>query len=100
MASAPPASTPPAPVAAAAPSASSLDKPFLQIGIFSVEANANRAATAMRNAGMVPQVKQQSSQGKTFWRVLVGPAGTAAERSTLLNKIKQEGFTDAYAVTN
>jgi rare lipoprotein A len=97
-----PTNPPLAPVAAPAPATrtSSLDKPFLQIGIFSVEANANRAATAMRNAGMVPQVKQQSSQGKTFWRVLVGPAGTAAERKALLDKIKQEGFTDAYAVTN
>ncbi|MFU8862396.1 MAG: SPOR domain-containing protein [Rhodobacterales bacterium] len=93
----------PAPQAAApAPQArpSNLDKPFLQIGIFSVEANAQRAATAMRNAGMVPEVKRQESQGKPFWRVLVGPAGSAAERSSLLAKIKQEGFTDAYAVTN
>ncbi len=93
----------PAPQAAViAPQArpSTLDKPFLQIGIFSVEANAQRAATAMRNAGMVPAVKRQESQGKPFWRVLVGPAGTTAERSSLLAKIKQEGFTDAYAVTN
>ena len=103
----------PVPAAAAAPSSapqaaapapqarpSGLDKPFLQIGIFSVEANAQRAATAMRNAGMVPEVKRQESQGKPFWRVLVGPAGSAAERSSLLAKIKQEGFTDAYAVTN
>jgi cell division septation protein DedD len=103
---APPVAAPvsPPPAAATPPAsparASTLDKPFLQIGIFSVEANANRAATAMRNAGMVPQVKQQTSQGKTFWRVLVGPAASAAERSTLLGKIKQEGFTDAYAVTN
>lgn len=86
--------------AAPAPRASGLDKPYLQIGIFSIEANANRAATAMRNAGMVPEVRQQTSQGKTFWRVLVGPAGTAAERSTLLAKIKEEGFTDTYAVRN
>ncbi|MDP5334654.1 MAG: SPOR domain-containing protein [Paracoccaceae bacterium] len=99
-----PAAAPAAPVqtaaAAPAPRASSLDKPYLQIGIFSIEANANRAATAMRNAGMVPEVRQQTSQGKTFWRVLVGPAGSAAERSTLLAKIKEEGFTDAYAVRN
>jgi rare lipoprotein A len=90
----------PAPAAAAPARASALDKPFLQIGIFSVEANANRAATAMRNAGMVPEIKSQTSQGKPFWRVLVGPASSAAERSSLLDKIKQEGFTDAYAVRN
>jgi rare lipoprotein A len=97
-----PASAPatPAAVPATAARASSLDKPFLQIGIFSIEANAERAATAMRNAGMVPVVKRQASQGKDFWRVLVGPASSAAERSSLLSKIKTEGFTDAYAVTN
>jgi cell division protein FtsN len=54
----------------------------------------------MRNAGMTPEVKRQSTQGKTFWRVLVGPATSMAERNSLLERIKQEGFTDAYAVTN
>lgn len=97
-----PVNPPLAPTASASQPAraSSLDKPFLQIGIFSVEANANRAATSMRNAGMVPEVKQQTSQGKAFWRVLVGPAANATERGALLDKIKQEGFTDAYAVAN
>lgn len=92
----------PAPTPAAAPAAatSSLDKPFIQIGIFSIEQNANNTATAMRQAGMTPTVLEQSSSGKTFWRVLVGPAQTRAERSALLAKIKDSGFTDAYAVTN
>lgn len=79
---------------------SSLDKPYIQIGIFSVEQNANNTAEAMRQAGMVPTVKKQSSAGKTFWRVLVGPATTSSERSALLKKIKASGFSDAYAVTN
>ncbi|OSQ51721.1 SPOR domain-containing protein [Marivita geojedonensis] len=90
----------PTPAAAPKPTASSLDKPFIQIGIFSIEQNANNTATAMRQAGMVPTVLEQSSSGKTFWRVLVGPAQTRAERSALLAKIKDSGFTDAYAVTN
>ena len=90
----------PAPAAAPAPATSTLDKPFIQIGIFSIEQNANNTATAMRQAGMVPTVLEQTSSGKTFWRVLVGPAQTRAERSTLLAKIKDTGFTDAYAVTN
>lgn len=83
-----------------APRASSLDKPFIQIGIFSVEQNANNTATAMRQAGMVPTVKKQSASGKDFWRVIVGPATSTTERSQLLKKIKDIGFTDAYAVTN
>ena len=82
------------------PRASSLDKPYVQIGIFSVEENANNTATAMRQNGMVPTVKKQSSQGKTFWRVIVGPATSKSERSTLLSKIRGVGFDDAYPVTN
>lgn len=80
--------------------ASSLDKPFIQIGIFSVEANATRTAQQMRSAGMVPMVKTFDTGGKTFHRVVVGPASDTAERRALLDKIKQEGFSDAYAVTN
>ena len=68
--------------------------------VVSVEENAENTATAMRQNGMVPTVKTQSSQGKTFWRVVVGPATSASERSTLLNKIKGVGFDDAYPVTN
>ncbi len=91
---------PPAKPAAPKPAAKRLDKPYIQIGIFSVEQNAKNTATAMRQAGMVPTVKQQSASGKTFWRVLVGPATTKTERAALLKKIKASGFADAYAVTN
>lgn len=79
---------------------SSLDKPFIQIGIFSVEQNARDTATAMRQSGMVPTVKEHNSQGKTFWRVVVGPASNRTERGTLLTKIKGIGFEDAYPVSN
>lgn len=95
----------PATAAATAPAAaraasSGLKKPYLQIGIFSVEQNASNTATAMRQAGMVPTVLAQESSGKKFWRVIVGPATSGSERSTLLKKIKGIGFDDAYAVTN
>ncbi|WP_375688403.1 SPOR domain-containing protein [Pseudooceanicola sp. LIPI14-2-Ac024] len=86
--------------AAPRPAASNLSKPYLQIGIFSVEENAQNTATAMRQQGMIPTVRKQSSQGKEFWRVLIGPATTATERAQLLDKVKASGFTDAYAVTN
>lgn len=94
------AAAPEAPTPAPRPATGDLAKPFVQIGIFSIEANANNTATAMRQAGMVPTVKKQSSSGKTFWRVLVGPARTRAEIDALLIKIKETGFTDAYAVTD
>lgn len=86
--------------AAAAPQTSSLSKPYLQIGIFSVESNAENTAAQMRRAGMVPTIKPGESNGKKFWRVVVGPASTSSERSALLKKIKETGFTDAYAVTH
>ncbi|MGB7242624.1 MAG: SPOR domain-containing protein [Sulfitobacter sp.] len=93
--------TAPTPVASAAPApASRLAKPFIQVGIFSVEENANRVAKQIRTAGMVPTVKQQEANGKAFWRVLVGPSGSASEQKELVKSIKGEGFSDAYAVTD
>lgn len=90
----------PAPAAPAPRPASSLEKPFIQIGIFSVEANANNTATSLRQDGMSATVLAQNSQGKPFWRVIVGPAPTAADRAAILDKVKALGFTDAYFVTN
>ena len=96
----------PAPTAAPAappkpkPQTSSLDKPYIQIGIFSVEANAKRAADQMRAAGMVPTIRQETTSGKTFWRVLVGPAQSKSERTALLKQVQGTGFSDAYAVKN
>ncbi len=89
------------PTAAPAPAAkSTLDKPYLQIGIFSVEANAEKTADMLRKNGIVPAVKKSSTAGKDYWRVLAGPATNATERSAILAKIKSLGFSDAYAVTN
>ena len=77
-----------------------LDKPYIQIGIFSVEANAQNTATSLRTTGIVPIVKAQETKGKKFWRVLVGPANSKSERSGLLKKAQELGFGDAYFVTN
>ncbi|MDW4499437.1 SPOR domain-containing protein [Sulfitobacter sp. D35] len=74
--------------------------PYIQIGIFSVAENAEGAARQMRGAGLEAEVRKQSASGKTFWRVLVGPAGSTAERDRMLARIKGAGFTDAYAVAN
>ncbi len=96
---APAAAPSPAPAPAPKPQASSLSKPYIQIGIFSVEANANRTAENMRKIGVIPNVIKQSSQGKTFWRVIVGPAANSSERAALLKKVKEQGFADAYFVS-
>ena len=89
-----------APAAPAPKPTSDLDKPFIQIGNFSVETNANTTADRLRGNGLSARVLYQSSQGKSFWRVIVGPAPTVSDRSLVLEKIKGLGFPDAYAVTN
>lgn len=91
---------PPEPKPATPVQSSKLSKPFIQIGIFSVETNAERAAKQMRGAGLAPTVKQSQINGKTFWRVVVGPAATSAEQAKIMSTIKAEGFTDAYAVSS
>ena len=75
-----------------------LAKPYIQVGIFSIEQNARNTAEVMHQLNIKPTVKKQTSRNKTFWRVIVGPAGSMNERSTLLQKVKAVGFGDAYAV--
>lgn len=94
------AAPPPKPAAPAPRATSSLKKPFVQIGIFSVEENANRAAKQMRGAGLVPTVKRLEANGKAFWRVVVGPAASTSELDNITKTIKAEGFSDAYTVSN
>ncbi|MFT4716972.1 MAG: rare lipoprotein A [Paracoccaceae bacterium] len=79
--------------------ASTLDKPFIQIGIFSVETNARNTATSLRTQGVVPVVKAQEAKGKKFWRVLIGPAANKSERASLLKVARKLGFDDAYFVS-
>lgn len=85
---------------APAAQASDLSKPFVQIGIFSVETNAESTAEKLRKDGMSAKVIAQTSQGRNFWRVIVGPAATEADRAATLAKVKTLGFSDAYFATN
>lgn len=63
---------------------------LIQIGIFSVEANAKRAADTLKAAGIAVDTRSETSQGKALWSV------TAHGDKGLLAKIKQAGFKDAY----
>jgi rare lipoprotein A len=81
-----------------APAASTLDRPFAQIGIFSVEANARNAQAQMQRAGLAAEIRPGQSQGQPFWRVVVGPARDAAERQRILTQVRGLGFQDAYFV--
>lgn len=62
----------------------------IQIGIFSVEANAKRAVDTLAKAGVPAEIRTETSKGKKFWSVIArGDAAT-------LTKVKSAGFADAY----
>lgn len=93
-----PATKPATPRPAAAAPAASGGRNLIQIGIFSVEANAKGAADQLRKAGASVSIKREESQGKAYWRVVAGPANDAAAREALMAKVKGAGFKDAYFV--
>lgn len=96
-----PAAAAPAPAPAAAPAQAPLaGGSFIQVGIFSQESNAEGTAKSLRDAGIVPAVRQQESNGRSVWRVLVGPVATASDRAALLETVRELGFTDAYVIRN
>lgn len=66
----------------------------LQIGIFSVEANAERAAATLKKAGVSAAIRSGQTQGKPHWSV----TATGNDKAALLAKVKSLGFTDAYFV--
>jgi rare lipoprotein A len=84
--------------AAEAPPAAALERPYVQAAIFGTEANANVAADGLRAAGLSATVKETTSNGTTYWRVLAGPAASVADRDALLEKVKGLGYRDAYPV--
>lgn len=87
-----------APVAAATAATAATAAPaagtggLVQIGIFSVEANARRATDTLAKAGITASIRQETAQGKSFWSV------TARGDAAALAKIRAAGFADAYAL--
>ena len=86
---APPPAPAPAPV---------LTESFVQIGIFNERANADKAAEAMKKAGIASTITQGESSGTPFWRVIAGPTTNDKDQNALLEKVKRLGYKDAYAV--
>ncbi|NNJ69084.1 MAG: SPOR domain-containing protein, partial [Boseongicola sp.] len=93
-----PVSTPaPTPPAAPAPS---LNNPYVQVGLFTVEANASAAATGLRQGGIVPTIVPGTNATGSFWRVLVGPMTSAEDQTEILSQVKSLGYSDAFLVSN
>lgn len=80
---------PPAPTPATMPTGGDT---LIQIGIFSVEANAKRAVDTLGKAGISASSRREEAKGKPFWSVTArGPAATLAA-------VKSAGFADAYVL--
>ena len=77
-----------------------LTKPFIQIGIFGVENNAIKTGDQMSKLGLQTNTFDFKIKGKTYWRVVAGPATTLENKDNMLNTIKSAGFTDAFFVSN
>lgn len=79
------------PVAAAAqPTQPAASGAAIQIGIFSVEENAESAVALLAKSGIVATIRKETSQGKPSWSVI------ATGDKAVLDKIKKAGFADAY----
>lgn len=89
---APAASRPAAPAPAAKSAAPASGGALIQIGIFSVEANAKRAVDTLAKAGVTADLRREEAQGKPFWSV------TARGDAAALTKVKSAGFADAYVL--
>ena len=93
-----PAATPakPAAAAAASPAPAAAADARVQIGIFSVEANAQRAVDQLKKAGVTGTIRKGEAKGKAYWSVTASGAGAP---KAFLDKVKGLGFSDAYLLS-
>jgi cell division septation protein DedD len=65
-----------------------------QIGVFSVERNANNAVATIAETGIEAAVTPQELGGRTVWRVTAGPLTDTAD----ITRLKELGFVDAFVI--
>ena len=58
------------------------------------------ASANLRQAGIVPSVLQGEKDGKTFWRIVVGPVTSADDQAAVLAQVKRLGYSDAFLTAN
>ncbi len=74
----------------------SVENPYIQVGLYTVEANAFSARDNLRTAGIVPTVLEGSNDNGHYWRVIVGPVTSRNDQAEVLAQVKQLGFVDAF----
>ncbi|MGI9394063.1 MAG: SPOR domain-containing protein [Boseongicola sp.] len=82
------------------PALPGLKNPFVQVGLFSVEANATAAAANLRQGGIVPTISEGANDNRRFWRVIVGPMASATDQAEVLGQVRALGYSDAFLSPN
>ena len=77
-----------------------LEKPFIQVGIFGIQENADNTKDRMLQLSLSVNIIDFKIKGKPYWRVVAGPATTSESRNKMLKVVRSAGFTDAYFVSN
>jgi len=83
----------PPPQRATAPAAQAADGDWIvQLGSFGEEGNARRLAERARTFGQVAEVSSYRSNGRTLYRVRVGPATTRAQADAKASALRAHGL--------
>jgi len=69
----------------------------VQVGAFSVRANAERAADLVAGAGRA-EIRPVDNGGLTFWRVVVSSLSDPAQAAAVRDRVADSGFPDARVV--
>jgi rare lipoprotein A len=78
------------------PATAPIDGPRAQVGVYSVEANANNAVANITAAGIAAEVTPQTMGGRTVWLVVAGPMLNAG----VIAQLKALGFVDAFVIAD
>jgi rare lipoprotein A len=78
----------------AVPQAATKSSYEVQVGAFSVRANAERAADLVSGAGRA-EIRPVDNNGLTFWRVVVSPISDASQAAAVRDRVIDSGFADA-----
>jgi DedD protein len=64
---------------------------MVQLGVFSIQANAERLAQELKRQGFHTLVSEVSGGGRTLWRVRAGPVAERAAAEQLSAKLRAAG---------
>lgn len=74
-------------------------RPYIQVGVFAVAANAQKLATELETAGYTVDLASLEGRTRILTRVLVGPIATVGERNAIERRLTEDGYSDLMITT-